>query len=193
MDELTVRPATPERWDDLVALFGPNGAYSGCWCMYLRESSAEFAANCPGGGGANRDRLEAIVRRGGHPPGLLAYDGHDRPVGWVSVSPREDYPRVLRSPVHKPVDDVTGVWSVACFFVHRSARGRGVADALLTAAVRHAGDAGAAVVEAYPNDDGGARRPSAEVWRGTLGLFERAGFEVVARRKPARPVVRRQP
>jgi GNAT superfamily N-acetyltransferase len=159
--------------------------------MYLRESAKEFEANCPNGGAANKARLEAIVARG-DVPGLLGYRG-DRPVGWVSVSPREDYPRVLRSPIHRPVDDTVGVWSVACLFVGREVRGGGVADELLEAAVAHAAEAGAAVVEAYPIDNGDERRPQAEMWRGSLRQFLRAGFEVVARRKPNRPIVRRIP
>jgi hypothetical protein len=28
---LRIRPVTPERFDDVAALFGPNGANSGCW------------------------------------------------------------------------------------------------------------------------------------------------------------------
>src|SRR5512139_1051215 len=117
---LRTAPLTRDRWQDLVDLFGPSGAYSGCWCMFLRGTSAEFAANCRNGGAGNRRRLQRIVQRGAE-PGLLAYRG-DRAVGWVSVGPREHYPRVLRSPVHRPVDDVSGVWSIACFFIAADAR-----------------------------------------------------------------------
>ena len=113
------------------------------------------------------------------------------PVGWVSVSPREDYPRVLRSPVHKPADDVGGVWSIACFFIGKQARGAGAADALLDAAVAHARSRGAEVLEGYPVDVGDARKPSADMWRGSLKQFERAGFEVLVRRKPMRPIMRK--
>jgi hypothetical protein len=31
--DLTFKPVSPERWDDLVELFGQHGAYSGCWCI----------------------------------------------------------------------------------------------------------------------------------------------------------------
>jgi hypothetical protein len=34
--ELEVHPLTPERWADFERLFGPRGAYGGCWCMYWR-------------------------------------------------------------------------------------------------------------------------------------------------------------
>jgi len=187
--KLEIHPLTADRWRDLVALFGANGAYSGCWCMYLRESAAEFEACCPDGGGANRRRLHALVKRG-RVPGLIGYR-RGRPVGWVSVSPRGDYVRLQRSPVHKPIDEEPGVWSIACFFVARSARGSGVADALLEGALRYAKEQGARVVEGYPIDPAGARKPAAEMWRGSVDQFLRARFEVAARRKPQRPIVRK--
>ena len=34
MTVLDIAPATPARWDDLVGLFGPNGAYANCWCTW---------------------------------------------------------------------------------------------------------------------------------------------------------------
>ena len=188
MRGIAVHPVTPERWNDLEALFGPSGAYSGCWCTFLRQTSQDFERNCPGGGAANRALLKDIVARGDE-PGLLAYrDG--RPVGWVAVAPRETYPRLLRSPVHKPIDDAPAVHAVTCFFVAHDERGSGVADRLLQAAIDFAGKRGAKILEAYPNDFGAERKPGAEVWRGTLRQFEKAGFEVVARRRPARPIVR---
>jgi GNAT superfamily N-acetyltransferase len=189
MARLIVKPVTAERWTDLEALFGPNGAYSGCWCMYLRLPSGEWQDGARAGGPGNRARLRTLVRRGAE-PGLLAYDGA-RPVGWVAVAPREEYPRVLRSPVHKPIDDTSGVWSVSCFVVARDARGRGVARALLDGAVKFARKQGAQVVEAYPVDPGAERPDDATMWRGTVRMFTDAGFEVVARRKPARPIVRK--
>ena len=29
--DLIFHPVTPDRWPDLERLFGPHGAYSGCW------------------------------------------------------------------------------------------------------------------------------------------------------------------
>ena len=188
MSTLDIHPLTPDRWPDLETLFGPNGAYSGCWCMFLRLDSKSFDAGCRGGGAENRRAFRAIVRSGSE-PGLLAYRG-GVPVGWVAVAPRSEYGRVLRSPVHKPVDDVRDVYSVSCFYVARSERGHGVADALLGEAARFARRQGAQVLEAYPSDTGAARKPADQVWRGTLAQFRRAGFEVIARRRPARPIVR---
>ena len=92
--------------------------------------------------------------------------------------------------------DETPVWSIVCFVVGRRSRGRGIARALLDAGVAYARDHGASALEAYPVDiPDGERIPSANVYHGTLSMFERAGFVVVARRlapggDTARPIVR---
>ena len=52
---------------------------------------------------ANRADLKALVDSG-TPPGLIAYEGRV-PVGWVTLGPREEFARLERSPVMKPVDD----------------------------------------------------------------------------------------
>jgi GNAT superfamily N-acetyltransferase len=125
-------------------------------------------------------------------PGLLAYlDG--RPVGWCAVAPRGEFGRVERSPVTKPIDDEEKVWAIVCFYLDRRHRRSGVASALLKAAVEHAASKGARVIEGYPVDAKGARKPSAELYHGTASMFAAAGFEEVARRSPTRPMMRRSP
>ena len=184
---LRVEPVTAGRWADLERLFGPSGAYSGCWRMYLRASSKEFAEN---GMWGNRARLEALVRQGNE-PGLLAYDG-DEPVGWVAVAGMaRGVPVVLRSPLHKPIDDETGVWAITCFFIARDHRGGGVADALLAGAVKYARRHRARIVEGYPIDPADDRRPTAEMWRGSttmFGGFHRGGAAQSAATRRAFPL-----
>ena len=74
---------------------------------------------------------------------------------------------------------------------------RGVARALLGAAVDYARDHGATTLEAYPVDVAdGERIGVGEAYKGTLAMFRRAGFTEVARRRwtattPVRPIVRR--
>jgi ribosomal protein S18 acetylase RimI-like enzyme len=181
---LEVHPVTPDRWDDLVALAGERGFTSGCWCMWWRVTSSEFEERH--GAGLRRDLHDLVAA--GPAPGLLAYvDG--TPAGWVAVGPREEYPRLDRSPKLRRLDDQP-VWSVTCFTIDRRHRRRGVAVALLDAAVDFARQRGAEVLEAYPIDTAGGKRSSADLFTGTLAMFERAGFEEVARRS-GRPIVRR--
>jgi GNAT superfamily N-acetyltransferase len=181
---LEVHAVTPDRWDDLAELAGERGFTSGCWCMWWRVSSREFDERH--GAGLRGDLQELVAR--GPEPGLLAYvDG--APAGWVAVAPREEYPRLDRSPKLRRLDD-RPVWSITCFTIDRRHRRRGVAAALLDAAVDFARRRGAEVVEAYPIDTAGGKRSSADLYTGTLAMFERAGFEEVARRG-GRPIVRR--
>jgi GNAT superfamily N-acetyltransferase len=169
-------PATPERWDDLAALFGERGDPSRCWCMWFRRPAREF-----GKSDANREGLREIVAAG-REPGLLAYDGGGRPVGWVSVAPREEFlPRLRRSPAYHPFPG-EGVWSVLCFVVKVGHRRQGIASALLDAAVRYARDHGAAAVEGHPVDTGGARASSASIYLGVSSMFQEAGFTEIDRR-----------
>lgn len=127
-------------------------------------------------------------------PGLVAYAG-DEAVGWISIGPREDYERLAYSRALAPVDQ-TPVWSIVCFVVGRRSRGQGVARALLEAGVAYARDHGATVLEAYPVEVADGRRiPSGDVYRGTLSMFQAAGFREVVRRRanarsPDRPIVR---
>jgi len=183
---LDVHPLTPERWPDLEELFARPGASipRSCWCMYYRKSGA--SASKPAAA-KNKRAMKSLVNRG-TPPGLIGYED-GRPVGWISLGPREDYARLARSPVMKPVDDKP-VWSIVCFFVDSKSRGRGVSRKLLDAAVAYARSQGATLLEGYPVDK---REQSASefLWFGAKRIFDRAGFREVARRTPTRPVVRR--
>lgn len=179
-----IHPVGPDRWDDLAALAGERGFTGGCWCMWWRVSSREFEERH--GAGLRRE-LDDLVAAGPE-PGLLAYvDGE--PAGWVALAPREEYARLERSPKLRRVDD-RPVWSITCFTVDRRHRRRGLAASLLEAAVEFARQRGAEIVEAYPIDTGGGKRSSADLYTGTLAMFERAGFTEVARRG-GRPIVRR--
>ena len=181
--ELRIVPATNENFADLETLFGPNGAYSGCWCMWNRETNAEFEANTYE---PNRRALKQLISTG-QEHGLLAYAG-DLPVGWAALAPRAEYSRLQRSPVNKPVDD-NEVWSVTCFVVDKAHRGQGVARALLEAAVTRARLAGAKALEGYPVAPE-AEMADTEVWHGVESMFVEAGFTEIARRRPRRPMYR---
>jgi GNAT superfamily N-acetyltransferase len=182
--DVRVEAATPDRWADVERLAGERGFTSGCWCMWWRVTSREYRE---GRGDRLRAGLEDLVVRGDE-PGLLAYVG-DEPVGWTAVAPRDAFPRLDRSPKLRRVDDEP-VWSITCFYIDRRHRGQGVAGVLLQAAIDHARARGARVVEAYPIDTSvRASVASADLYTGTLPMFERAGFHEVARRD-GRPIVR---
>jgi ribosomal protein S18 acetylase RimI-like enzyme len=152
--------------------------------MFYRRSGAGPAGTSRGK--ANRRELKAIVDAG-NSPGLIAYHGKV-PVGWVSLGPREEFAKLQRSPVMKPVDDKP-VWSIICFVVPSRFRGQGVAHSLLQGAIAYARKHGGTLIEAYPVDKQ-ARSNDDAMWFGAKSMYDRAGFKEVARRKPERPVVR---
>jgi ribosomal protein S18 acetylase RimI-like enzyme len=135
---------------------------------------------------ANKTQLKRLVKSG-QPPGLIGYRGKV-PVGWISLAPREEYARLARSPVMKPIDDQP-VWSIICFVVPAAYRGQGFAQALLAGAVAYASKHGAKLLEAYPVDKP-VRSKDEFMWFGAKSMYDKAGFSEVARRKPHRPTVR---
>lgn len=186
---LVVRPLTPARWQDVETLFGAKGCSMarGCWCMAYRRSGRVAVPAGQAAAEFNREGLRALVQAGQPPPGLIAYRGR-QPVGWVSLGPRDQFARLAKSPVMRPVDELP-VWSIICFVVPPEFRHQGVAHALLQGAIEFAGKRRARLLEAYPVDKA-QRGADAWMWFGAKSMFDRAGFVEVARRKPERPVVR---
>ena len=180
---LEIHPVTPERWGDMVELFerrGPRGGHRntpayGCWCMYWRDRSLPH--------GTPKKRAMGALVRAGREPGMLAYDDGE-PVGWISVAPRDEFDALLRSPQYRPRDEDEGVWSIVCLTIDRYARRRGVAGALVEAALTHAFAHGASAVEAYPHVSDPVD------YMGSIPLYEDAGF-MRARSANKRAVFRR--
>ena len=90
-------------------------------------------------------------------------------------------------PFAKSIDD-RPTWSIVCFFVDRSIRGRGLAEHLLEAGLDYARAKGAECIEAYPIDKP-VRVENETAFVGTKSMFDRAGFREVARRRPIRPLM----
>ena len=184
---IEILPLTPDRWPAVTALFDEGGDPKSCSCMFWRVRSKNWAfANAA----EAREGLHALVEADRDPaPGLLAYaDG--RPVGWVSVAPRDDYERLTNSRVRPKIDELP-VWSIVCFVVSRSARGKGLTTRLLDAAMDYAIERGAPALEAYPVDIGDSRIPAAVGYTGLLSTFLAAGFEVVHEIDSPQSTVRR--
>ncbi|MBT8214287.1 MAG: GNAT family N-acetyltransferase [Acidimicrobiia bacterium] len=188
IDGYVIEPLTSDRFDDLVAVLGKSGQ-SGCWCMYwIAASSKEWGDGCTGGArAANRDRFAEIVATA-PPPGLIAYDD-STPVAWARVMPRTAMPGLANSRHFKTDLDIDGVWSLSCFVVRRSHRGRGLTGALTKAAAEFAAHHDAAFLEVYPTDTEDEKADST-LYTGKASTFARLGFEVVQRTVPHKPMMR---
>ena len=180
---MIVRPATADLWPALEDLFGRKGACNGCWCMFWRIGAAYHKRPRE----ENKSDFRRVVEQG-PPPGLLAFDG-DLAVGWCQVTPREHLPWMDRGRVLHRIDDAP-VWSISCFYVRSGYRRRGVTSALIEAALAFAAEAGAPALEAIPVDKALPKGVSND-FTGVASTFRRLGFVEVARRSPARPIMRR--
>jgi ribosomal protein S18 acetylase RimI-like enzyme len=184
---ITIVPATAERFDDVEHAFSGGGDGLSCQCQWWTLTNAQFQASDQ----QDRERMLRAQIAEQPSPALIAYiDGEA--AGWVRVGPRTAQPRLSRTrdfaATSEPWDDPS-VWAVTCFVVRKEHRGRGLNQRLLDAAIEHARDNGARVLEAYPNDTSVTRRSANELYRGILSVFENAGFREVARPKPERVIV----
>jgi GNAT superfamily N-acetyltransferase len=166
---IEVRPAQG-RFEDFAAVVGTQRVGArGCWCMAYRDSRV------PAEDRPDSMRRECAQEPG---PGVLVYVD-DVVAGWCSIAPRASYRRLLNSRTI-PVLDEREAWVAVCFVVRAGFRGRGLMHRLLEGAVAHAADHGAEVVEGYPVETEGGRVDVISGYVGTVGLFERAGFERAA-------------
>jgi GNAT superfamily N-acetyltransferase len=189
MTELRAAPCVSV--DDAVGVIEGPGDPGRCFCQFDRVRHAQFRTMPVE---ELKDRLATRIAGPGASPGVIATLDGD-PVGWASVAPRSEFPRIRTSPsmttpeLRVDLDD-PGIWAVTCFVVRTGHRRQGVAGVLLAAAVEHARAFGAHTLEGYPLEPGLRRLSSADLYRGTLSLFLAADFDVVARPKEDRAIVR---
>ena len=187
--DVTVYPATADRWPDVESLFGPKGAYAGCWCMFWRLNRADFK-NLKGAG------TKAILKtmtENNDVAGVLAYV-EGKPAGWCSVSPRHEYAALENSRILKRVNDIP-VWSIVCFFVAKPFRHQGIMAELLKGAVKYAEQQGATVIEGYPIDMQGEKLAGQTLnsysgYMGVASAFREAGFVEVAKASETQLIMR---
>ncbi|WEG10011.1 GNAT family N-acetyltransferase [Microbacterium horticulturae] len=188
MSTITIEPATQSRFADTEHALTGGGDGASCQCQWWLMTSREFDST------SREEREERLrIELGTTPsPALIAYvDGVA--AGFVRVGPRIKQPRLARtrnfqgspSPWDEP-----DVWAVTCFVVRREYRNQGLNRRLLDAAIVHARENGARVLEAYPGDTSAKKIPANDLFVGALSTFVAAGFhEVADRPKPHRTIV----
>lgn len=174
----TVHEVIAERWADFERLFEARGGPKYCWCMAWRATTEEVKH----ADSARRKVAMAARVESGTSVGLLGYLGEE-PVAWCSVAPRSTYRRLVSNGTPDE-----GIWSIVCFFVLRQYRQAGLTKRMLAAALKHARQRGARVVEAYPVDEDS---PSYR-FMGFVPMFEEAGFHEIGREGSRRHVMQRK-
>ena len=100
-------------------------------------------------------------------------------MGWCQYGYVHELPRFDANRDNRRLPQDVGeppVWRITCFTVDQRHRGRGVAGIALKAATEAIRKRGGGIVEAYPT----VRRGAYREYLGTISMFQKAGFEVVA-------------
>ncbi|MFI5914793.1 GNAT family N-acetyltransferase [Dactylosporangium sp. NPDC051541] len=171
MTDFEVKALDAATWDGFAELVAAhNGVFGGCWCMGFHAEGVG-RGHTPAG---NRAAKEARVRSG-DAHAALVYDGESC-VGWCQYGPTEELPRIKRRQAYEQAEVAPPDWRVTCFFVARTHRRQGVADAALAGALDLIAAAGGGVVESYPEEVVDRTVAAAFLHNGTVALFERHGF-----------------
>ncbi len=125
----------------------------------------------------------------------LVEDGRSH--GVLLYGLKQEYPRIDNGRNYKRLslkEDSERLWRIACFFVDRDYRKKGVAKIALKAALDSIKAKGGGVVEAYPVTHKSARawsKWSNWFWFGTESMFEREKFRLVGPMGPHHLLMRR--
>jgi GNAT superfamily N-acetyltransferase len=171
--DVQIRPVTPDQHDDVMHYFdlvayADNPKWSRCYCMERLVDDYDNRTKVQNR--ADRSRLLRSARANG----LVAYR-LGRVVGWCHAAPKSELPNLEGG---READ----VGAIVCFVVAPDSRRQGIATELLEAAVEHLRSRGMRAVEAYPvTGEIDRARWAAINYLGPLSMYQKAGFEVVAR------------
>jgi GNAT superfamily N-acetyltransferase len=165
----TVKALDETTWDAFAALVEKNnGVFGGCWCIGFH----------PEGGGKDatpalnrRRKLERV--RAGTAHAALVFDGDDC-VGWCQFGAPDEVPRIKSRAAYEKGQSIRPDWRIACNFVGKGHRRRGVATAALAGALDLIASLGGGIVEGYPEAAGSV--PAGFLFNGALSTYERLGF-----------------
>jgi GNAT superfamily N-acetyltransferase len=164
-----IRPLDETTWDAFAALVERNnGVFGGCWCIGFHAEGGEKQTTAA----VNRQRKLERVRRG-TTHAALVFDGDDC-VGWCQFGTPAELPRIKSRAAYEKGATSSPDWRIACNFVGKGHRRRGVASAGLAGALRLIAELGGGTVEGYPEDAGSV--PAGFLFNGALSTYERLGF-----------------
>ena len=120
----------------------------------------------------NRERKLARVREG-RAHAALVLDGEDC-VGWCQFGAPDEVPKIKSRAAYEKSLAVLPDWRIACNFVGKGHRRKGVAAAALAGALELIASLGGGSVEGYPEDAGSV--PAGFLFNGALSTYEKLGF-----------------
>jgi GNAT superfamily N-acetyltransferase len=165
----TCRPLNESTWPSFAALVERNGGiFGGCWCIGfhpeggVKDSTADLHREW---------KLERV--RAGTAHAALVFDG-DECLGWCQFGAPDEVPRIKSRTAYEKGLSQLPDWRIACCYVGKGGRRRGVATAALAGALDLIAGLGGGTVEGYPED--AASVPAGFLFNGALSTYEKLGF-----------------
>jgi len=195
----TTKELSRETGHDFVDLFSRGGGWDHCFCMHFhrpRSLPKEQHLSTRAERAARNCKQKRALVDSGRAHGILVYVG-EKAVGWCQYGLREELPRVDNSRKYRALEldkrssqsakasrrgagGEPRLWRITCFVVDKKHRRQGVATIALQAALDSIRKQGGGIVEAYPISHWETRAFGNESTSGTLSMFKRQGFKVVA-------------
>ncbi|MGH3509359.1 MAG: GNAT family N-acetyltransferase [Nocardioidaceae bacterium] len=164
----TVRALDESTWPAFAALVERNnGVFGGCWCMgFHAEGVGKTTAE------VNCERKLSRVQAG-TTHAALVFDGDDC-LGWCQFGSPDEVPRIKSRAAYDKGLTTPPDWRIACCYVGKGHRRRGVATAALTGALDLIARQGGGRVEGYP--ESAESVPAGFLYNGALSTYESLGF-----------------
>jgi len=165
----TIKALNETTWDAFAALVDRNnGVFGGCWCLGFHPEGGDKSMTA-----AQRRQRKLERVREGTAHAALVFDQDDC-VGWCQFGAPDEVPRIKSRAVYEKGQSVPPAWRIACNFVGKGHRRRGVATAALAGALDLIAGLGGGTVEGYP--EGAESVPAGFLFNGALSTYERLGF-----------------
>jgi GNAT superfamily N-acetyltransferase len=169
MTKYTIKALDETTWDAFAELVEKNnGVFGGCWCIGFHAEGDDGKTTAA----LNRKRKLERVREG-RAHAALVFDGDDC-LGWCQFGAPDEVPRIKSRAAYEKGQSTPPDWRIACNFVGKGNRRRGVASAALAGAIDLIADLGGGNVEGYPED--AASVPAGFLFNGALSTYEALGF-----------------
>lgn len=166
----TIRALDRSTWDAFAALVEANGGiFGGCWCMGFHPDDDTHLDDARPHRQRKYDRVCA-----GTTHAALVFDGDDC-VGWCQFGSPDELPRIKSRRAYDHTGGGAPDWRIACCYVGKGHRRRGVATAALAGALDLIAELGGGSVEGYPEPAGDV--PAGFLFNGALCTYEAAGFQ----------------
>ena len=166
----TIKALDETTWDAFAALVeANNGVFGGCWCMGFHPEGGDRETDA-----ASTASASSSASRQGTTHAALVFDGDDC-LGWCQFGAPDELPRIKSRAAYEKGATTPPDWRIACNFVGKGHRRKGVATAALAGALDLIARLGGGTVEGYP--EGADNVPAGFLFNGALSTYERLGFE----------------